>query len=91
MAVTNLAAILDAAAPDERPLIIELSPQGDERRRLTFGEGRRRIAALALAWEAQFLAPLAPAERRTLERVLTKLTLRAEDMRAGTAWRSSTG
>jgi long-chain acyl-CoA synthetase len=43
----NLAAILDPAAPDDRPLIIEVSPEGDEKRRLSYREGRRRIAALA--------------------------------------------
>jgi long-chain acyl-CoA synthetase len=43
----NLAAILDPAAPDDRPLVIEVSPGGDERLRLSYGEGRRRIAALA--------------------------------------------
>jgi long-chain acyl-CoA synthetase len=43
----NLAAILDRAAPDDRPLIIQLSPDAEEERRLTYGEGRRRIAALA--------------------------------------------
>ena len=39
----------------------------------------RQIAALALDWEAQFLAPLSDAERRTLDRVLTKLMRRSED------------
>jgi len=47
MSLKNLAAILDPAAPDNRPLIIEVSPEGDERLRLSYGEGRRRIAALA--------------------------------------------
>lgn len=47
MSPTNLAAILDPAAPDDRPLIIQVSPNGDEQIRLTYGEGRRRIAALA--------------------------------------------
>jgi len=47
MGPKNLADILDRAAPDDRPLIVELSPEGDEQRRLTYGEGRRRIAALA--------------------------------------------
>jgi acyl-CoA synthetase (AMP-forming)/AMP-acid ligase II len=45
--VRNLAAILDRAAPDERPLIIQVSPDGDEQSSLSYGEGRRRIAALA--------------------------------------------
>ena len=43
----NLAAILDPSAPDDRPLIIQLSPEGEEQLRLTYGEGRKRIAALA--------------------------------------------
>lgn len=47
MSLTNLAAILDPAAPDDRPLIIQLSPDGDEQLRLSYGEGRARIAALA--------------------------------------------
>lgn len=47
MSLRNLAAILDPTAPDDRPFIIQLSPDGDEQLRLTYGEGRRRIAALA--------------------------------------------
>jgi acyl-CoA synthetase (AMP-forming)/AMP-acid ligase II len=47
LSLKNLAAILDPAAPDDRPLIIELSSEGDEALRLSYGEGRRRIAALA--------------------------------------------
>ncbi len=43
----NLAAILDPAAPDDRPFIIQLSPEGDEQFRLSYGAGRQRIAALA--------------------------------------------
>lgn len=39
----------------------------------------REIAALALDWEAGFLAPLSEAERRMLDRVLTKLMGRGED------------
>ena len=39
----------------------------------------REIAALALDWERQFLAPLATAERKTLDRILTKLMRRGED------------
>lgn len=45
--VKNLAAILDPTAPDDRPLIIQLSPDADEQLRISYGEGRRRIAALA--------------------------------------------
>jgi long-chain acyl-CoA synthetase len=47
MSLKNLAAILDPAAPDDRPLIIQLSPEGNEELRLSYGEGRQRIAALA--------------------------------------------
>ncbi len=47
MSLKNLAAILDPSAPDDRALIIQLSPEGDEQFRLSYGEGRRRIAALA--------------------------------------------
>lgn len=62
---------------DRRQVRLALTRRG----RLLF----RQIAALALEWEAEFLAPLAPAERKTLDRVLTKLVRRAEDMRAGAA------
>ena len=47
MSLTNLAAILDPTAPDDRPFIVQLSPEGDEQLRLSYGEARRRIAALA--------------------------------------------
>ena len=47
MSLKNLAAILDPTAPDDRPLIIQLSPAGDEELRLSYGERRRRIANLA--------------------------------------------
>ena len=47
MTPSNLAAILDPTAPDDRPLIIQLSPEGDEELRLSYGAGRLRIAALA--------------------------------------------
>src|SRR6202163_3720004 len=47
MNLKNLAAILDPAAPDDRPLVIQLSPDGKEQLRLSYGESRRRIAALA--------------------------------------------
>ena len=47
MSLKNLAAILDPTAPVDRPLFIQLSPDGDEQFRLSYGEGRRRIAALA--------------------------------------------
>jgi len=47
MSLKNLAAILDPDAPDDRPLIIEVSPEGDERLRLSYDDGRRHIAAVA--------------------------------------------
>ncbi|NQW54820.1 MAG: acyl--CoA ligase [Rhodospirillales bacterium] len=47
MTLKNLAAILDPQAPDDRPFIIQVSPEGDEQFRLSYGEGRQRIAALA--------------------------------------------
>lgn len=47
MSLTNLAAILDPTAPDDRDFIIQLSPEGDEQFRITYGEGRKRIAAMA--------------------------------------------
>jgi long-chain acyl-CoA synthetase len=47
MGISNLAAIVDPSAPDELPFIIQLSPEGDEELRLSYDEGRRRIAALA--------------------------------------------
>jgi DNA-binding MarR family transcriptional regulator len=39
----------------------------------------REIAALALDWERQFLAPLADSERKALNRILTKLMRGSED------------
>jgi acyl-CoA synthetase (AMP-forming)/AMP-acid ligase II len=47
MDLKNLAAILDPAAPDDRPFIIQLSPDGDEQLQLDYGQARKRIAALA--------------------------------------------
>ena len=47
MTLTNLAAILDPAAPDDRPFIIQLSPDAEEMLRLSYAEARRRIGALA--------------------------------------------
>ena len=47
MTLRNLAAILDPTAPDDRPFIIQLTPEGDEQFRLSYGQGRQRIAALA--------------------------------------------
>ena len=47
MTISNLGAILDPTAPDDRPFIIELSPDGDERGRLSYGGALARIAGLA--------------------------------------------
>jgi len=47
MNLKNLAAILDPAAPDDRDFIIQLTPDGDEEARISYGAARRRIAALA--------------------------------------------
>ncbi len=47
MSITNLAAILDPTAPDDRPFIVQLSPEGDEQLQLSYGAARQRIAALA--------------------------------------------
>src|SRR5260370_35821958 len=47
MSLKNLAAILDPNAADDRPLIVEVSPEGNEKLHLSYGKGRRRIAALA--------------------------------------------
>ena len=47
MGLTNLAAILDPAAPDDRAFIIQVSPEADEELRLSYGQARSRIAALA--------------------------------------------
>ncbi len=47
MTLKNLAAILDPQAPADRPFIIQLSPEGDEQFRLSYGQARTRIAALA--------------------------------------------
>ena len=44
MTLSNLAAILDPAAPDNRAFIIQLSPEGDEELRLSYGEGRARAS-----------------------------------------------
>src|SRR6478609_7827562 len=47
MTISNLAAILDPAAPDTQDFIIQVSPEVDEELRLGWGEARARIAALA--------------------------------------------
>jgi DNA-binding MarR family transcriptional regulator len=64
-------------ASDRRQVRLMLTRRG----RLLF----RQIAALALEWEQGLLAPLAPAERKALDRILAKLARRAEDMQAGAA------
>jgi DNA-binding MarR family transcriptional regulator len=60
---------------DARRTMLRLSQKG----RATY----RRIAPLARAREGTLLAPLAPAERRALERLLAKLLSQAETMLAG--------
>ena len=47
MTISNLAAILDPAAPDTQDFIIQVSPEADEELRLSYGEARARIAAMA--------------------------------------------
>src|SRR5882724_1765664 len=47
MGISNLAAIVDPSAPDELAFIVQLTPDGDEELRLSYGEARRRTAALA--------------------------------------------
>src|SRR5215469_15119591 len=47
MTLKNLAAILDPTAPDGRDFIIELDPDANERRRLSYGAARQRIAGVA--------------------------------------------
>ena len=44
---SNLAAILDPSAPDAQPFVIELAPDGSERRQVSWGEARLAIAAIA--------------------------------------------
>ena len=60
---------------DRRQVRLTLTRRG----RLQF----RQIAALALEWEAGLLGALSPVERSTLDRILTKLTRRAEEMHTG--------
>ena len=47
MTISNLAAILDPSAPDDRDFIIQLSPEAGEELRMSWGQARTRIAALA--------------------------------------------
>ena len=47
MTISNLAAILDPAAPDTQDFIIQVSPEADEELRLSYGEARARIATMA--------------------------------------------
>jgi DNA-binding MarR family transcriptional regulator len=58
---------------DRRQVRLMLTRRG----RLAF----RQIATLALEWEREFLAPLGAGDRKALDRMLTKLLRRAEDMR----------
>jgi DNA-binding MarR family transcriptional regulator len=65
--------------------IVQRAVDAEDRRQVRLALTRRgramfrEIAALALDWERQFLSPLSEAERRTLDRVLTKLMRRGED------------
>ncbi|MBX9589326.1 MAG: MarR family transcriptional regulator [Hyphomonadaceae bacterium] len=59
---------------DRRQVRLALTRRG----RLVF----RQIAALALDWEAGLLGALSEAERKALDRILTKLMRQAETMRA---------
>jgi DNA-binding MarR family transcriptional regulator len=58
---------------DRRQVRLMLTRRG----RLAF----RQIAALALEWEREFLEPLGAGDRKALDRSLTKLLQRAENMR----------
>jgi DNA-binding MarR family transcriptional regulator len=65
--------------------IVQRAVDAQDRRQVSLALTRRGramfrdIAALALDWEKQFLSPLSKAERRTLDRVLTKLMRGSED------------
>jgi DNA-binding MarR family transcriptional regulator len=65
--------------------LVQRAVDADDRRQVRLALTRRgrsvfrEIAALALDWEQQFLAPLSETERSTLQRVLTKLMHRDED------------
>ena len=59
---------------DRRQVRLTLTRRG----RLVF----RQIAALALEWETGLLDPLQPGERKALDRILAKLTRRADELRA---------
>ena len=59
---------------DRRQVRLTLTRRG----RLMF----RQIAALALEWETELLGALDPRERKALDRILAKLTRRAEEVRA---------
>lgn len=52
MSLKNLAAILDPNAPDDRALIIEVSPEGNEKLHLSYGEG----TGASQRWRADFLS-----------------------------------
>jgi len=65
--------------------IVQRAVDAEDRRQVRLALTRRgramfrEIATLALDWERQFLSPLSEAERRTLDRILTKLMRRGED------------
>ncbi len=67
---------------DRRRAVLRLAAQGRAVLRLA-AQGRaihHRIVPLARAREARLLAPLTPAERATLDRLLTKLQTRADEL-----------
>ena len=59
---------------DRRQVRLTLTRRG----RLMF----RHIAVLAIEWERELLVALEPSERKALDRILTRLMRRAEEMRA---------
>ncbi len=62
------------AKADRRQIRIALTGEGNA----VFGA----VAALARTWEADLLATLSASERKALDSALSKLTLRARDLRA---------
>ena len=69
----------------EAASIVQRAIDAEDRRQVRLALTRRgramfrEIATLALDWERQLLSPLSEAERRTLDRILTKLMRRGED------------
>ena len=62
-------------ANDNRLIVLRLSQKG---RRIY-----REIAKLAIDWEADFLSTISAEDRAALDRILTVLQARAEDLRKG--------